>query len=198
MENINISLSKLLINEFNMDIYFDKLDKIISNICSRTEKKILTYDILDTEQTKRKKLIALKEKQKQMKIGEIWQEVIGNYENFINLKQGHETGLDVISNVRKIIIEIKNRTNTDNSSSKKNTLDKLSKFKQENPKYICIYANINDTTEEKTLKGNIKNIKHNGVEIKHMIGYKFLQFIFDDNVDLIINFIKNCINKYIN
>ena len=106
--------------------------------------------------------------------------------------------MDVISNVRKIIIEIKNRTNTDNSSSKKNTLDKLSKFKQENPKYICIYANINDTTEEKTLKGNIKNIKHNGVEIKHMIGYKFLQFIFDDNVDLIINFIKNCINKYIN
>jgi len=141
-------------------------------------------------------LIVLKEKQKQMKIGEILQVCIGNYENFVNLKQGHETGLDVISNDRKIIIEIKNRTNTDNASSKKSNLDKLAKFKKDNPKYICIYACINDTTEEKTKKGAIKTIIHNGVEIKHMIGYKFLKFIFDENVELIIDFIKNCIDKY--
>ena len=139
MENINISLSKLLINEFNMDIYFDKLDKIIYDICSRKSKQVITYDIFDTDKTKKYKLIVLKEKQKQMKIGEILQVCIGNYENFVNLKQGHETGLDVISNDRKIIIEIKNRTNTDNASSKKSNLDKLAKFKKNNPEYICIY-----------------------------------------------------------
>jgi hypothetical protein len=196
MENIENSLNKLSLNEFNMKSYFDKLDKIIYDICSRKSKQVITYDMFDTDKTRKYKLIVLKEKQKQMKIGEILQVCIGNYENFINLKQGHETGLDVISNVKKIIIEIKNRTNTDNASSKKSNLDKLAKFKKANPKYICIYACINDTTEEKTKKGAIKTIIHNGVEIKHMIGYKFLKFIFDENVELIIDFIKNCIDKY--
>jgi len=72
----------------------------------------------------------LKEKQRQMKIGEIWQEVLGNYNGCINLKIGHETGLDIISHTRKFAIELKNRTNTDNSSSKKSNLDKLAIFKK--------------------------------------------------------------------
>jgi len=50
--------------------------------------------------------------------------------------------------------------------------------------------------KKKTKKGSIKPIIHNGMEIKHMIGYKFLKFIFDENVELIIDFIKNCIDKY--
>ena len=196
MDNIENSLNKLSLNEFNIESYFDKLDKIIYDICSRKSKQVITYDIFDTDKTRKYKLIVLKEKQKQMKIGEILQVCIGNYENFVNLKQGHETGLDVISDVKKIIIEIKNRTNTDNASSKKSNLDKLAKFKKNNPEYICIYANINDTTEEKTKKGSIKTIIHNGIEIKHMIGYKFLKFIFDENVELIIDFIKKSIDKY--
>ena len=46
--------------------------------------------------------LSLKEKQRQMKIGEIWQEVIGNYKDFINLGIGHETGLDILSNIKNI------------------------------------------------------------------------------------------------
>lgn len=65
-----------------------------------------------------------------MKIGEIWQEIIGQYDTFTNLGRGHHTGLDILSNKRKIIIELKNRTNTDNASAKKSNLDKLVSLKR--------------------------------------------------------------------
>ena len=174
-------------SEFNINTYFELLDKNIQIILLRPEKNILTYDILDTEKSKINKLIALKEKQRQMKIGEIWQEVLGNYNGFNNLKIGHETGLDVISYSKKIAIELKNRTNTDNASSKKSNLDKLAKFKVNNPDYICIYGNINDNTKEKTLQG---------CKIEHQTGYKFLTFILGNDTELIINFVKNTIDKY--
>jgi hypothetical protein len=181
---------------FSLSKYFELLDKSIKNIILRPENDVLTYDILDTEKLKANKLMALKEKQRQMKVGEIWQEVLGNYNGCINLKIGHETGLDILSHTKKLAIELKNRTNTDNASSKKSNLDKLANFKKNNPEYICIYANVNADTEKKTLDGSIKKILHSGVEIEHQIGYKFLKFILDDNTDLIIDFVKNTIDKY--
>lgn len=136
-------------DEFILDEYLKKIEIIIRNILLKPESNILTYDILDTEKSKRNKLLSLKEKQRQMKIGKIWQEIIGSFNGFISLKNGNNTGLDIISDTKKIAIELKNRTNTDNASSKKSNLDKLSKFKQKNPEYICIYANINANTEKK-------------------------------------------------
>ena len=182
--------------EFVLSEYFEKMEIIIKNILLRPENDVLTYDILDTEKSKKNKLLSLKEKQRQMKIGEIWQEIIGNYDEFINLKIGHETGLDILSNTRKLAIELKNRTNTDNASSKKSNLDKLSKFKKENPEYTCIYANINADTEKKTLQGSNKKITHNGVEIEHQVGYQFLKFIFGKKTEEIIEFVKNTIDTY--
>jgi hypothetical protein len=182
--------------EFVLSEYFEKMETIIQNILLRPENDVLTYDILDTEKSKKNKLLSLKEKQRQMKVGEIWQEIIGNYDEFINLKIGHETGLDILSNTRKLAIELKNRTNTDNASSKKSNLDKLSKFKKENPEYTCIYANINADTEKKTLQGSNKKITHNDVEIEHQVGCQFLTFIFGEKTEEIIEFIKNTIDKY--
>jgi len=183
-------------NKFNLNNYFEKIECIIQNILLRTENNTLTYDILDTEKSKKYKLEALKEKQRQMKVGEIWQEVLGNYDEFINLKTGHKTGLDILSHTKKIAIELKNRTNTDNASSKKQNYDKLSKFKKDNPEYICIYANINADTKEKTLQGLNKKIQHNNVEIEHLVGYKFLTFIFGKDTEEIVKFVKNTIDKY--
>ena len=183
-------------DEFILCKYYEKIEIIIKDILLRPEKDVLTYDILDTEKSKISKLLSLKEKQRQMKVGEIWQEIIGNYDGFINLKNGHKTGLDILSNKRKLAIELKNRTNTDNASSKKSNLDKLYKFKQENPEYICIYANINADTKEKTLYGSNKKIIHNGIEIDHQVGYKFLTFIFEEKTEEIIEFVKNTIDKY--
>ena len=183
--------------EFSLTKYLESLEEIIHNILSRHENDTLTYDILDTEKSKINKLLVLKEKQRQMKVGEIWQEVLGNYNGCVNLKIGHETGLDILSHTKKFAIELKNRTNTDNASSKKSNLDKLAKFKKHNPDYVCIYANINADTEKKTLQGSIKKILHNGVEIDHQIGYDFLKFILGNDTDLIVDFVKNTIDKYI-
>lgn len=176
--------------------YYEVLDYTIRNILLRNEKVLLTYDILDTEKSMKNKILALKEKQRQMKVGEIWQEVLGNYKGYVNLKTGHETGLDILSVNKKIAIELKNRTNTDNASSKKSNLDKLAKFKQANPDYVCIYANINADTKKKTIEGSIKKLIHNGVEIEHKIGYEFLKFILGDDTEYIIEFVKNTIDKY--
>jgi hypothetical protein len=183
--------------EFCLDKYYQLLDNSIRIILSRQEKEVLTYDILETEKSTRNKLIILKEKQRQMKIGEIWEVVLGNYKGYDNLKIGHDTGLDILSHSKKIAIELKNRTNTDNYSSRKSNLDKLAKFKLANPDYVCIYANINAATKKKTLKGSITKILHNGVEIEHHIGYKFLKFILEDDTDMILEFVKNAIDKYI-
>lgn len=182
--------------DFSIYEYFELLDKIIQNILSRPENKILTFDILDTEKSKINKLTALKEKQRQMKVGEIWQEVLGNYDGFCNLNTGHYTGLDILSHSKKIVIELKNRTNTDNASSKKSNLDKLAKFKKQHPDYICIYANINSNTEKKTLQGCAKTLFYDGVQIEHMVGYRFLNYIFGDHTDMIIEFVRNTIDKY--
>lgn len=181
--------------EFKLEQYYETIDVLIKNILTRPCKEVLTYDILDTEKSRKNKLLALKEKQRQMKVGEIWQEVIGNYHEFINLHVGHETGLDILSKTRRLAIELKNRTNTDNHSSKKSNFDKLSKFKKENPQYTCIYANINDNTEKKTLHGYNKTITHNGVEIEHQVGYQFLTLIFNENTEKIIEHVKNTIDK---
>jgi hypothetical protein len=194
METTKVEL--IIEEEFILSEYFEKMETIIQNILLRPENDVLTYDILDTEKSKKNKLLSLKEKQRQMKVGEIWQEIIGNYNEFINLKIGHETGLDILSNTRKLAIELKNRTNTDNASSKKSNLDKLSKFKKENPEYTCIYANINADTENKTLHGSNKKITHNGVEIEHQVGCQFLTLIFGEKTEEIIEFVKNTIDKY--
>ena len=183
-------------SEFYLSEYYELLDNLIHNILLRPENDVLTYDILDTEKSKRDKSVALKVKQRQMKYGEIWQEAIGNYDGFVNLKTGHKTGLDILSDTKKIAIELKNRTNTDNSSSKKSNLNKLAKFKKANPDYVCIYGNINADTKEKTLQGSIKKLLYDGVEIEHLIGYEFLKFIFGNDTDLIIDFIKKTIDKY--
>ena len=182
--------------EFYLREYLEKMEIIIKDILEKPSKEILTYDILDTDVNITNKLIVLKEKQRQMKIGDIWQEVLGNYNGFINIKKRHETGLDILSTTRKIIIELKNRTNTDNASAKKTNWDKLANFKRNNPDYICIYANINDDTEEKTLGGYIKKKIHNGVEIEHCVGYAFLKFMMGDDTNIVIDFVKNTINKY--
>jgi hypothetical protein len=115
---------------FNKDGYMEFIGESISKIMLKPSKDIITYDILDSHKSKKYKLIALKEKQRQMKVGEIWQIVLGNYKDFRDLKVGDKTGLDIINDERKIIIELKNRTNTDNSASKKTNLDKLAKFKK--------------------------------------------------------------------
>ena len=179
-----------------MNEYFSKMELIICKIFNRNEHFNFSYDILNTQKNNEIKLLILKEKHKQMKIGEIWEETIGNYYGFNKLKIGNDTGLDIISKSRKIIIELKNRTNTDNHSSRKANIQKLLKIKKENPDYTCIYGLINDKTEELTLKGTHKKIIIDDIEIEIQTGYVFLKNIFGENLELILEFLKKTIDKY--
>lgn len=182
-------------NEFHLDNYYTNIDKQITVILARPKKEKLTFDIMDTEKSKKNKLIVLQEKQRQIKIGEIMQVIIGNYDNFYNLGNNHKTGLDVISEKRKIIIELKNRTNTDNASSKKSNFDKLAKYKINNPEYTCIYGCINDNTKKNTNRGKINSIIYNGAEIKIYIGNKLLELIFGEHKESIITHVKELVDK---
>ena len=181
---------------FNREEYFTEMEESVKRILQRPTKDVPTYDILDTERSKVNKLVALKEKQRQMKIGDIWQTAIGNYKDCQDLKVGDITGLDILSEKRKFIAELKNRTNTDNASSKKTNFDKLAKFKTEHPDYTCIYANINDDTEEKSSQTTVKKFQHNGVELEHHVGDQFLTYIFGDDTNAVVEFIKTRIDKY--
>ena len=125
-------------------------------------------------------------KQLQMNAGNIWQIVIGNYNTFEDLYTSHSSGCDVKSNTRKIIIELKNRYNTDNASSRKSNLDKLVKFKKENSDWQCIYGIINDKTKE----GKNEIIKHNDFEITYLSGQKLMNFIFGKDKEIIIDNVK--------
>jgi hypothetical protein len=181
---------------WNKQVYLTFIENQIKIIMQRPVKEILTFDILDTERSKKNKMIALQEKQRQMKVGEIWQVTLGNYNTFEDLGIGHETGLDIRSPTRKIIAELKNRTNTDNASSRKANRDKLVRFKQQHPDYECIYGMINDTTAEKTLQGAIKTVQHDGVEIKEYVGMEFIRYILGEDTESLIEFVKQNIDQY--
>lgn len=183
---------------FNREQYFTNLDKFIKKEFERPRNDKPTYDILDTEKIIEYKLNALRVKQYQMKVGNIWQEAVGSYKDCTNLRKGHKTGLDTLSQNRKLVIEIKNRTNTTNADSKESVFNKLAKFKKEHPEYTCIYANINDDTEEKSSQTTVKKFQHNGVELEHHIGDQFLKYIFGDDTDTVVEFIKTTIAKYFN
>lgn len=127
-----------------------------------------------------------------MKYGEVWQVAIGNFDEFCDLGIGHETGLDVISESRKIIIELKNRYNTDNSSSRKANNDKLAKFKCLNPDWTCIYGVINENSSE----GKIKEYEHNGQILHYYSGTKLFELVFGDKYMQIVDMVKFEVAKY--
>lgn len=129
---------------------------------------------------------AKKLKQIQMNIGKIWQISFGNWKYFTDLGEGDATGLDVRSDKLKIIMEIKNRYNTDNASSRKTNFSKLATYKKTNPNFDCIYAVINDKTKE----GKDELIKYDGVEIRYLSGDKLLLFMFNDKKDIILSNLK--------
>jgi hypothetical protein len=185
-------------NVIKLKVYLINVNSIIDNILNKEPSTNLTYDLLDSPNIIQNKLICLKYKQIQMKIGLMWQNILGSYYNFTNLNNGHKTGLDIISHKKKIIIELKNRTNTDNNSSKKENFNKLALFKKNNPDYLCIYGCINENTKDKTLRGSIKKIKHNNQDIYIYTGYKLLQRILEKNTYIIIYHIQNKLHEFYN
>jgi transketolase len=92
---------------------------------------------------------------------------------------------------RKIAMELKNRTNTDNASSRKANLDKLAAFKKKNPEYTGIYATLNDSTEQKTRDGSVKKFIHDGVELEQYVGYEVLTLVLGEDRDKVLECVRD-------
>jgi hypothetical protein len=112
--------------------------------------------------------------------------MIGTYQHFTDLGEGNITGLDVLSHNRKIIMEIKNRHNTDNTSARKTNIDKLMKFKDEHPDYTCIYGVINDKKSKKYLYND---------KVLYCSGDLLLELVFGSDKDEILLFAQDLITR---
>jgi hypothetical protein len=171
--------------------YFPRVRNGIDKILTRHENTEIFHDILDSESDREYVAKFLKMKQRQMKYGEIWQMVIGEYPDFENLYSGHSSGLDILSHKRKLIMELKNRYNSDNHSSRKANWDKLIQFQKLHPEYACVYGIVNDKTSE----GSIKVVQYCDTEITYYSGKKLFEFIFGDDADTIVEFVKHTVRE---
>jgi len=141
--------------------------------------------------------IAFKQRQKQMKEGELAQIVIGNWFGWKDLGTGHSSGLDCCKKDMSIIMEVKNKWNTCNSSSQKALFDKLSTYKKKNPQTRCVWAIVNPKPKCKKLH---EKIIYDGVEIEKIQGIELFKLVFSvGNINYssqIINVVKHYISKY--
>jgi hypothetical protein len=196
MSTIRSKAHKKIINT-----YLSNIDSIIS---SRLNKKLTKYKDEDTifnvfdKNLKENLEICHKIHQLKMIEGFIAQDCIGNFYGWKNLDKGYESGCDVMKDDGSILIEIKNKYSTCNSSSKKNIFDRLSIYKKNNKNTKCIYGIINPKNKLKPIN---KKIIHNNREIFHIEGYELFKIVFNiDNIDYskyIINEIKKIIKKEI-
>ena len=118
---------------------------------------------------------AFLEKQIKMLEGGIGQIMIGCWEGWMDLGQGHASGLDTRKVDNSCIMEIKNQWNTCNSGSKKAVLDKLAKYKEENPETTCVFGMINPKPGQRLLR---KVELYNGQEIVTLWGDALLDYVF--------------------
>jgi hypothetical protein len=173
--------------------YFPKVRAGIEKILTRHERTELFHDILDSETDLKNAYQYLRIKQRQMKYGEIWQVVIGEYPGYTNLYTGHPSGLDIMSEPRKIIMELKNRYNSDNQSSRKANLDKLVAFKVQNPEYQCVYGIIND----KTAEGSVKVVRHCDTDITYYSGRRLFEYLFGEtDAPIIVDYVVKTVREF--
>tara|TARA_B100001093_G_C26808341_1_gene1006477 strand:+ start:103 stop:672 length:570 start_codon:yes stop_codon:yes gene_type:complete len=166
-------------NTIILEEYKNKITPLIKNILNKkVTKYTFEYSFLgdDSIETKEREKIAFKERQIKMKHGDIAQIMIGNWMDMEDLGIGHKTGLDCRKLDNSMILEIKNKYNTCNSGSTKAVLDKLSKYKINNPNTECIWGIINP--KKLNEESNKKIIYHNNVEIIKLQGEKLFEKIF--------------------
>jgi len=182
---------------FDYNQYKLNIARFIKDKFTKPVNEKLSFDIFESDDHKNDRQLELKTKHRQILRGHILQEALGSYNEFKNLGTGkHKSGLDIISDSRKIVMELKSRTNTDNSTSRKGNMTKLAKFKEQYPEYMCIYAQINPPTERAFYSTIPKIIKHDGFEIYEYTGFEIFKLVFGDKANEMLDFIKQELSKY--
>jgi len=164
-----------------LDRYKKRIKILIEKTINRKSKKFVYEPTILGDNSKEnieKLTIAHSIRQKQMKEGEIAQIILGNFIGWQNLKVGHSSGLDCKKIDNSIVMELKNKYNTCNSDSLKMVLEKLSKYKKENPETRCILGIVNPKNKAKILD---EKIFYKGLEIEKIQGRKLFSLIFTYN-----------------
>jgi hypothetical protein len=85
--------------------------------------------------------VRLAQKSLEGKMGDFHEELMGKFPGYVTYPVGHSTGCDVGSTDGNIVMEIKNRQNTMNSSSAEAVINKLKKNKAEGRDAILVEVN---------------------------------------------------------
>ena len=186
-KNIGIYFTKFIYFKMTPQELCSEIQKIINKpIKLKPSNDLILGALFKPQMVEAHKLKIL-----QMRLGKIW-EVLSEYYGFIKVKK-----IDLIHPVRKIAIELKNRTNTDNSSSRYRNYQKLLEFKEQHPEFKLYYVCINDrrssTIGGNETQGKEEKLLANGITF--VCGETALKLLYGEDYKMIIELIKHCFQQ---
>jgi len=146
-----------------------------------------------------------------MKVGGLWQSIIGRLPGVVNLGTGHVSGLDIMTDgtgsfreyggsgdTVEFIMELRNAYRSDDASSRKQNLMKLGTWVLQHPQYVPIYGIVNsglscgEQGEDKWL------VSEDGMRFRFLSGRKLLCFLFGhDHYMNVVERFKTALYKHI-
>lgn len=137
---------KVVIEKYMLVPEYESNEAILKHSENTTDEFKLLYDVyinnLNLDEWKEAEIIRQRGKKSEMAIGEFHQHILGHVDGWIDLQQGHETGLDLMNEEGTIFMEIKNKVNTTNSGSGKTVFEKLEKVVEGNPNAVAYWGYI--------------------------------------------------------
>lgn len=183
----DLLLSKLRLSDIDWDsIIKNEVHTVFANMTNINDKYsdcVLNDYIANNKESIR---FCHKLKYIQMKLGAVWQNLMGYIEGVENLGVGHYSGLDLKSS--SFIMELKNSNLTDNASSRKHNVFKLKEFVRCNPGYIPIYGFINDNKNPDG-RDEVKD------GIRYLSGRRLLKFMFGDQYEIVLATLRKYIKE---
>ena len=196
----SIELNKLIKNFYIdniINIYEEKVDRSKTKIDEiKKESDKICYSLTEEEwiefDNKR-----LKDKQINNKIGELHQYLLENAKNYCKSNNIDKSlKVDVMKKDYSVFIEVKNKYNTMNSSSKESAINKLKKIKNKYTDSLCLIGIINGRNYKKKISENPEIWEYSGEELFSLI-FKNKDYYQMVN-NCIIDSLKNWIEEYRN
>lgn len=173
--------------------YKKAVEQMIHRTLGHSYAKILpSYDPLMMPEEHEARIAHYRSKTINQRHGHVWQRCFGAYPGFRDLGE-KGGGLDLIHHKRRIIVELKSSTNTDNSSSRHKKLSLLAEYQRDNPGWTAVYGCVFDH------KGNLsseKRIRHDGQWIRVLVGDALFRFLFDDDADMVRDTVVKAVLAY--
>ena len=154
--NSNMTPSWYTIREIKFKDYVECLQPLYCVLEKKNKSKSSADPFLKTilashsgmtlEQWKAAETQRLYEKALSMKMGDFHEELMGKFQGYQTLPNGHATGTDVQKKDESEFLEIKNRDNTMNAGSAESVVRKLTKLVNEGKRAILVLVNSSKPT----------------------------------------------------